>query len=902
MLQKILPSLFLISGLFLKTSLATALPSISELNTANKATTLYKTSFVIDSIPSSFLEYNRQLDSSLQFPITTPVKAKTNFQIFMLGEHYQSIYLEKYQFPVLDLATYKGGLKVIKQGGGKQTNSLRLVDNNKHEYVMRSLTKDVYKSTPYPFNKMRLVTTLFRDNYLGTHPFAPLTIPTLADAVNVYHANPAIYYVPKQPVLGAFNERFGGEVYIVEERPSKNWKEAAHFGHAEKFSSTPDLVEKLVKNHNHLIDQNWVARSRIFDLLIGDFDRHGDQWRWTVTKEKGDKKVYRPVPRDRDQVYSKYDGFVVQILSPYNALLKQLADYDKPIKNFKWATYNSRHFDHTFLNELSLEEWQKEAAFMQANLTDEVIEKAFSYLPARVHELSAPQIIKALKTRRDQLPSIATSFYKQLAKKVAITGTAKKEYFEVVRLDDQQTLVQVFAIKKNGDRRKTPHYKRLFKTNETKEVYLFGLGEADTFHISGHVNTGIILQVVGGQGEDQFIDESTVKGISKKNRFYDSKTGNSLQLNKESKNLTSKDTLLNTYDRLGNLYDENMFMPFPQIGFNADDGFLLGFSGIYLSNGFNKLPYGQKHAFGLNYAFATQGVDFTYSGEFINVAKSWDMVVNTEARNSRYAFNYFGFGNETAQLIDDIEFYRVRQSLLYLDVGWQKRFAQNKGRFSIRPLVRGTKIENTTNRFVSLENSGVEPSAFKRKWHSGITMGVAVSQIDNPVSPKDGFHANSAFSWQADLENTSDNFLTFGAAVTGYKSLDAQQNIVLASRLGTQLIQGEYDFFFAPTLGQDENLRGMYSQRYRGKTAFFHTTDLRIHCGNSDNPILPFSFGVTGSFDYGRVWLEAEDSDVWHRSYGGGIWLVPLNLAVISFNYNQSDEDGRFLIRVGHAF
>ena len=179
---------------------------------------------------------------------------------------------------------------------------------------------------------------------------------------------------------------------------------------------------------------------------------------------------------------------------------------------------------------------------------------------------------------------------------------------------------------------------------------------------------------------------------------------------------------------------------------------------------------------------------------------------------------------------------------------------------------------------------------------------VAFVHHDNPVTPKDGYLVTGEFSWQANLDNTSDNFTTFGAAITGYKSLDANRNFVLASRLGTQLIRGEYDFFFAPSLGQDENFRGLFSQRYRGETTFFHNTDLRIHCGNSDNPILPFSFGLTGSFDYGRVWSDTDDSDVRHRSFGGGIWFVPLNLAVISFNYNKSDEDTRLMIRVGHFF
>ncbi|MEM1119319.1 MAG: hypothetical protein AAGJ18_02660 [Bacteroidota bacterium] len=852
-------------------------------------------------IPKDFPIFDQQLDSIEQFVITTPVKPKTRFQLFMLGEHHQPVYLNQYKFPVLDLGTYKGGLEIVKKGGGKQTNSLRLATADNQEYVMRSITKDVTRGIPYPFNQMALVTYLFRDNYLGSHPFAPLAIPTLADAVSVYHANPGLYFIPKQPKLGGNNDLFGNEVYLVEERASKKWPQLASFGNAEKFVSTPDLAEKLVKNHKHQVDQNWVARSRLFDVLIGDFDRHDDQWRWTVTTLADDQKLYRPVPRDRDQAFSKYDGFVVKLLAPYNALLRQLSDYEEPVDNFKWATYNSRHFDHNFLNELPLEAWKKEAAFIQDRLTDSVITEAFSNLPSKVYAVSAAPIIAALKARRADLQNIAEGMYRQLAKEVSVVGTDKKEYFEVVRQDDEYTAVTVFSVNKKGEK-KEKLYHRLFKTSETKHVYLYGLGDADIFRISGEVNKSIRLEVVGGTGEDQFTDESTVKGLAKKDRFYDSKTGNLLQLNSEGKNKTSDNELHNTYDRLGNQYDENIFLPFPQIGVNIDDGFILGFSGIYTVNGFNKKPYGQRHTFSLNYAFATQGLSFRYGGEFIESAQKWDLVVNTELRNNRYALNFFGFGNESEQLVDNLNFYRVRQSLFYVDAGWQKRLANNRGRFSIRPLLLKTAIQSTPNRFIARDDNGLEPADFEERWYSGATSSFAYVQVDNEIAPRDGFRAQTQVTWHKNLSGSERQFTTYGADMSFYKSFGEVHKLTLASRLGADFIGGNYDFFFAPTLGQQENMRGMFRQRFRGDASLYHLTDLRQELGSSNNIILPFSFGVIASFDHGRVWQEGEDSNVWHYSYGGGFWLAPLNIAVLSFHYNRSDVDSRFMIRMGHAF
>jgi len=591
---------------------------------------------------------------------------------------------------------------------------------------------------------------------------------------------------------------------------------------------------------------------------------------------------------------------VVKLLSPYNALLRQLGDYNKPIDNFNWETYNSRFFDNTFLNELSLEDWKKEAAFIQKNITDEVIEEAFGHFPSKVYKLTGQEIITALKERRTQLTNIAEGFYRHLSKKVLVVGSEKREYFEVIRQDEANTLVNMYASSKKG-KKKNLLYQRLFKTSETKEIYLYGLGGDDIFHISGEVEKGIKVQVVGGLGEDEFIDVSKVKGFFKKDRFYDSEKGNKLQLNTEGKDLTSNMAHHNIYDRLGTQHDQNTFFPFPQTSFNADDGFLLGFSGIYHTTGFNKIPFSQKHSFGINYAFATKGIDFVYNGVFIEASRNWDFVVNTELRNSRYAFNFFGLGNESVQLVDDIDFYRVRQSLTYLDIGWQRRFAGDIGQFSIRPLVQSTQIENTLGRFISGDDNGLSAIDFDRRWFGGIASSVNFSSVDNEVSPRFGFRYESNVGLQTSLNTGDKQFVTFDTGFTLYKSFGNRVKTIFASKIGTALIRGEYDFFFAPTLGQEENIRGLFSERFRGETSFYHTSDLRQELGSSNNAILPFSFGVTASFDYGRIW-DGGNSNIWHRSFGGGIWIVPLNIAVITFSYNKSDVDTRFRVGLGHAF
>lgn len=856
-----------------------------------------------EKLDFDFSAYENLQDSISTFPTTTELKNLGNFTTFMLGKRYRELYRTRYDFPTLDLGTFKGGVEVIKKGGGKTTNSLRLVNPAGQEYVMRSITKDLTRGVPYPFNQLPIVSFLFRESFLSSHPFAPLTLAPLADAANIYHTNPNIYFVPKQPVLKNYNDAFGGEVYLVEERPSESWVNEPSLGNAEKFISTTKLVDKKQKNHKHQVDQNWVVRSRLFDMLIGDFDRHADQWRWTVTETKDKKKIYRPVPRDRDQAYSNFDGFIMKLLSPYHPLVRQLATYDENVGNPKWNYYNARHFDQHFTNEMTLEDWKKEAAYIQKNLSDEIIDHAISLLPEKSKAFSAEKIKRILKYRRDDLQNIAADFYKKLAKTSILHGTNDSDYFEVIRKDDEHTEVNMYDSNNEGEKKERVFH-RIYKTSETKELIIYGLEDDDFFNITGSVNNSINLQLVGGAGKDTFNDESRVAGWKKKDKIYDTRKKNILQLGTEGKNKTSRIAKNNTFEYLGNQFDEHTLIPIPVIGFRAGDGFKIGFAVHYNMYRFNKHPLAAQHKVNLNYGFATNGIQFIYNGVRFETADHWDLVLNTELRDGRYAFNFFGLGNESPALTEEIDFYRVEQSLIRFDFGLQRRFAAEVGKISVRPLFQRANISDNDNRFIIQDNNGLTTSDFETRWYGGAIVDLIFSNTDNPIAPRDGFTFNNRFTWQTNLSGSDRSFSKWETDFTYYKSLGKRRTTVLATRFGASTIQGEYDFFFAPTLGQDENIRGFFSQRFRGKTILFHTTDIRMGLASVKNAFLPFSLGVTGSFDYGRVFEPGENSDKWHSSTGGGIWIAPLNIMIIGVSYNKAIKEagGRIKLSVGHEF
>src|SRR5690606_11407486 len=110
--------------------------------------------------------------------------------------------------------------------------------------------------------------------------------------------------------------------------------------------------------------------------------------------------------------------------------------------------------------------------------------------------------------------------YKFLAREVDITGSDKRERFEVTRLDSGHVRVDVFKLSKEGEI-KQRFYHRVFRYHETEEIRLYGRGGDDQFDVKGKVSRSILVRIIGGGGDDQLHDESNVSGWNKKTWLYD---------------------------------------------------------------------------------------------------------------------------------------------------------------------------------------------------------------------------------------------------------------------------------------------------------------------------------------------------------------------------------------------
>lgn len=854
--------------------------------------------------PDAFAQYEKHTDTLVKPLTIEKVESIGGLHKFFLGEHYRNIYKEQYPLPVLDLAAFHGGVTPSKLGGGNQTNSLRVKDSLGRDYVLRGLDKDVTRLLPFPLNRITTAQALIKENFLSTHPFAPLAVPHLAEAINVYHTNPSIYYVPMQPGLDIYNPVFGNRASLVEERPSgKKWKDAAFFGNPEKIEGTLDIVEEMLDNNKYKVDQSWALRTRFLDFLIGDWDRHDDQWAWAAIRQADSSYIYRPIPRDRDQAFSKYDGFLIRLANYTAPFVRQLQVYGPTIYSTKWNTWSARLFDRSFLTELTWPQWEEQVKYIQQHLTDSAIENAFNSWPQEARELSAAHIISSIKARRDDLAKLARKHYEFINESVNITGSDERERFVISRDDNEHTSVTVYEVSKSGEIKKTT-FKRQFENKITKTINIYGIGSADEFVVSGDVDKGIKVRLIGGQGKDSFIDSSYVRKGARKTLVYDDLRSNTVAGGRETKDLRNDLYRYNIYDRRDDASNYNIAMPMPLLGANPDDGFAIGARVDLIRYGFKKEPFKSEQVIGGGYSFRTKAFRVNYTGDFINAFGKFDFYLDAFYKGPNFAFNYAGIGNETKRPVDDANYYRVRQQEIAVYPAIKKRLSINSFA-ALGPVFLSNEIQATDGRYLT-DSLGTKDPVFERKNFTGARLLFEFNSLDNYTVPHSGIKFKTSLNYLENLK-ANDNFLAWRAFFSFYKTLDQKENLVLASQLGAGVNFGDgYEFFQMPTIGGDQGLRGYRTERFYGKSAFWQSTDLRLRFGSSYNKILPFTAGIFGSFDYGRVWEPGMSSKKWHNDYGGGIWISPVDMLTFTVGVflpgDTGEESPRVTFKMGFNF
>jgi hypothetical protein len=416
---------------------------------------------------------------------TMPASLKYNDPSFLkrlfLGKNYRAAWSTPVTLPVFHLSQM--GFTIKELGGGQQTKSLRLLDKNGREWALRTVDKDVEKALS-PRLRNTLAEKVTQDMVSAAHPYAPLTVPVLAQAAGVVSATPVFYMVPDDPALGEYNPLFKNTLCMLEERePTPDRSETKNTG---------NLMEDLMENNSVQVDAEAVLRARLLDMLIGDWDRHQDQWRWGFKNVEGVRYGYA-IPRDRDQAYFHSKGLLVKLARAVS--LKHLVGFAKTTSRLKKLNAKSWNFDRQFLNSLDRREWERLIRNFVLAVNDSVIHTAVKKFPMEVYPLHGSLIEQKLISRRSTLPKDALLYYRFISSFVTIAGTDAAERFVITSTRDSITVKQ-FA---GADFSKVV-YHRTFHRRDTYQVTIMGLDGADDFiqKVSGKPRIRLVLD--GGKG------------------------------------------------------------------------------------------------------------------------------------------------------------------------------------------------------------------------------------------------------------------------------------------------------------------------------------------------------------------------------------------------------------------
>jgi hypothetical protein len=433
-------------------------------------------------------------------------------------------------------------MNINKKGGGFQTISLRLSDQENKKFVIRTIDKDEASILP-PLLKKTFIKSIVRDQTSALNPYAAFIVPPLSEAAGLYHTNPRLYFIPYDERFGQYAREFEGRVVLFEEYPDSSWANTENFGFARDIVNSEHLLKKRFADQKVKIDDRMLAKARLFDIWIGDWDRHIDQWRWAEWKN-GELTIFKPVARDRDMAFFKInDSGVFSVLS--SKVNKKLQSFNYEYESLEGLTKNGRYIDHLFLNNLNDSDFISIADTLKKLMTDQVIEKAVASWPGPIYEKEGANIIQKLKARRNNLAKVAKSYSDLISKEVVIAGTDENESIEVKRMNDKETLIKIY-----GKENKLM-YNRILKNNITEIVKIYALKGMDKITVSGKVNKAIDIEIYGGEGYDSIADHSEVKGLRKRTKIYDTAGGNSIDFGKEAEDKTSDDPCILDFDRRG---------------------------------------------------------------------------------------------------------------------------------------------------------------------------------------------------------------------------------------------------------------------------------------------------------------------------------------------------------------
>lgn len=808
----------------------------------------------------------------------------SNFRRRLFGENYRKEWAAPTKVPVIRISEVSGGLKPLKRGGGMQTVSLRLEDPTGKQWVLRSVNKSAEALLPSALHHT-FARDFVDDAVSAQHPYSALMVPPIANAAKVPYSNPTIGIVAPDTALREYHDVLANTLALLEER--------------EPLGDSDNTLKMLAKIHDDNDDTfgaKTFLRSRMLDLLIGDWDRHEDQYRW-VDELSGKNKDYRVVPRDRDQVLRVMEGILPYFVSRSWAV-PTIQGFGPKINSTKYSLFKSDFLNAHPQMKFSLKEWKELSDEFVENVTDSVLEESVKRLPQSSYDIRHVDLLHALKIRRDSIPSEMEKYYGFINSIVDIRLSDKNEWVSIEDAPESTLRVKVQKINKEGVRKKVL-MDESFNPQLTKEIRLYLSGGQDSVVINS-IASDIKLRVIGGAGRKDY----HVKAYATKIKLYD--LGNSTLMDDANKvqNHVSSDTLTVAFVPV-NLY--NVTMPLVTAGYDADDGLILGLGFKYThQRGFRKTPYTHTQQLMVSGAISSGSFKIKYRGRWREAVAKADFIIDANAYAPNNTQNFFGLGNNSTYDKENngIRYHRTRFNLFELKPALQ--WTQSRSAIRIGPALQFYSFNPDKNSGRFIENSSKlntydSLSIDKNKLFAGLETEYSYDSRDHLILPTRGAYLNMEIKAFGGLNDYSKSFVQFTSEFSLFKSF-AKDALIIANRTGGGTTWGKTTFYQSLFLGGQGNLLGLRKYRYAGEHMLYNNLEARLRLAQIQSYFLPGQLGMIGFFDVGKTWSKGYNSKDIHHGTGGGLYYAPAQMLIIQAIAGYSEGNWYPYVTLGFRF
>ena len=848
-------------------------------------------------------------------PATAPVKGGTQTIVagkefdrggnwrFWFGNGYRKAWTTPVALPVLDLKTEAGGLTPLRQIGGFQTEGLAMKGADGHGYTFRKLEKHPERVLPKEWQESELRAVAI-DQTSAAHPAATAIVGSLAQSVGIPFYGSRLAVMPDDPALGEFREGFGGTVGTFDEYLGPGTRGIS------EVISTFDLWKKWKEDGSkNRVDARAFLKARLFDLVVGNWDRHQAQWRWARI---GSEPVWVPLPEDADQAFTRYEGKAMgAVRRVVPRFMRYSGEYPKRMEGL---TANNYDVTRWLLTRVEWPVYEEVARELATQMTDAVIDEAMHRMPPEWYAIDGAQMTEDLRQRRDGIVAYARKFYLHLADPVDVRGTDGADLATVQHLADGSLRLTLTPLHRDGTAG-AAYYERRFLPKETHEIRLYLFAGDDRVVGTGADEDGIHLRVLTGNGNDT-VDDSQGGGL-------DVQDPHGLDVRRGPGTKVSDHEWKNPAPEPDRPWLEprnygHWTVPMGQAWWQPNQALMVGGGVTRTAWGFHRYPWANMQSLTLLYSSGYNNVRATYLGQWR--LSDTSLIGALGARFSGIEnMNFYGFGNQTAT-IDDKALYKTETNeysifpalrfqpgkRFELHVGPEARVVQTKGGDSLveqeQPYGTGKFGEVALRVGLAFDSRGRARTMTEAR---GMAAPDATAAAAAPPVSGVRIRAESFFvpkGW-----DVTGNFGGLDGNVAGYLG---NNKLVLAAQVGGRVLWGPYPWFESASIsggaggtGADGSVRGYYDGRFRGDSSLYGNAELRWWLGRRRSGVLPLRWGLTTFCESGRVWYEGEDSKKWHTGYGVGL-MVQMTGTPMAFGGSMASgtEGLKFYFAGGYAF